>query len=258
MLSVATWNVNSIKARLAHVLQWCELCSPDVLALQETKTVDAGFPYDALAPLGYTQTVCGQPSYNGVAILSREAPREIVTAIPGFADAQRRVLGVAFERYFLLNLYVPNGSTVGSEKYAYKLGWLDALIAWLPALLETCPRLLVVGDFNIAPDDRDVHDPDAWRDQVLCSEPERERVRALQALGFRDLFRDFEAEAGHYTWWDYRAAAFRRNHGLRIDLAWGSPALAPLCRGVTIDRAPRKWEKPSDHAPVITRLELVE
>lgn len=256
MLSVATWNVNSIKARLDHVLQWCTQAAPDVLALQETKTVDAAFPHEALAPLGYVRTICGQPSYNGVAILSRSAPREIITALPDFADEQRRVLGVALDDFFLLNLYVPNGSTVGSEKYLYKLAWLDALLAWLPALLQAHPRLLVVGDFNIAPDDRDVYDPEAWRDQVLCSEPERARLRALADLGLRDVFRDFESDAGHYTWWDYRAGAFRRNHGLRIDLSWASPALLPHCRGISIDRTPRKWEKPSDHVPVVTQLDF--
>lgn len=255
MIDVATWNVNSIKARLDHVVQWCTDSVPDVLALQETKTVDAAFPCEALAPLGYHLSFSGQPSYNGMAVLSREAPREVVTALPDFVDEQRRVLGLAFERYFLLNLYVPNGSAIGTDKYAYKLAWLDALLAWLPRLLEAHPRVLIVGDFNIAPDDRDVHDPDAWRDQVLCSEPERARLQRLGALGFRDLFRDFEADSGHYTWWDYRAGGFRRNHGLRIDLAFGSAALAPHCRGVRIDRGPRKWEKPSDHTPVITRLE---
>ncbi len=256
MLSVATWNVNSIKARLEHVLRWCAEDAPDILALQETKTVDAAFPHEALAPLGYVQTVSGQPSYNGVAILSRRAPREVVTALPNFVDEQRRVLGAAFDDFFLLNLYVPNGSAVGTEKYAYKLAWLDALLAWLPDLLKAHAKLLVVGDFNVAPEDRDVHDPEAWRGQVLCSEPERARLQAMEALGFHDLFRDFEPEAGHFTWWDYRAGAFRRNHGLRIDLAWGSPALVPHCRGVSIERAPRKWEKPSDHAPVVTRLDF--
>ncbi|HMM76727.1 MAG TPA: exodeoxyribonuclease III [Gammaproteobacteria bacterium] len=256
MLSVATWNVNSIKARLNHVLQWCAQTAPDVLAIQETKTVDTAFPREALAPLGYVQTILGQPSYNGVAILSRSAPREIVTALPNFIDEQRRVLGVAFEEFFLLNLYVPNGSAVGTEKYAYKLAWLDALIAWLPEILKAHPKLLVVGDFNVAPEDRDVHDPDAWRGQVLCSEPERARIKAMEGLGLRDLFREFEPAGGHYTWWDYRAAAFRRNLGLRIDLALGSPALVPHCRGVSIDRAPRKWDKPSDHAPVLIRLDF--
>jgi exodeoxyribonuclease-3 len=254
--AIASWNVNSVKARLEHLLRWCAAHSPDVLALQETKTVDDGFPRGAFADLGYSVSLAGQPTYNGVAVLSREAPRAVVTEIPGFADAQRRVLGAEFAGFFLLNLYVPNGAAVGTDKYACKLAWLDALIAWMPALLERHPRLLVVGDFNIAPEDRDVHDPEAWRDQVLCSEPERTRLRSLQALGLRDGFRDFEPQPGCYSWWDYRAGAFRRNHGLRIDLALLSPAIAPLCRGVRIDREPRTWERPSDHAPVIVDLEL--
>jgi exodeoxyribonuclease-3 len=256
VLTVVSWNVNSVKARLDHVLQYCARHTPDILALQETKTVDAGFPRDAFAELGYEMSLAGQPSYNGVAVLSREAPREVVTDLPGFEDPQRRVLGAAFGDFFLLNLYVPNGSAVGTDKYAYKLAWLDALIAWVPRLLEAHPRLLVVGDFNIAPEDRDVHDPAAWRDQVLCSEPERARLGSLQSLGLRDAFRDFEQAPGLYSWWDYRAGAFRRNHGLRIDLALLSPALAPDCRGVSIDREPRTWEKPSDHAPVVVALEL--
>ncbi len=256
MLTVATWNVNSIKARLEHLVRWCESAQPDVLALQETKTVDAGFPFDALSMLGYHAEISGQPSYNGVAVLSRDAPREVVTAIPGFADEQKRVLGVQLPQLFLLNLYVPNGSAVGSEKYAYKLAWLDALLAWLPTLVASHERLIVVGDFNIAPDDRDVHDPTAWRDQILCSEPERERLRQLQALGLADTFRQFEPAGGCFTWWDYRAAGFRRNLGLRIDLTLASAALATHCRETVIDREPRAWEKPSDHAPVVAKFDL--
>jgi exodeoxyribonuclease-3 len=224
--------------------------------LQETKTVDAGFPFEALSMLGYHAEISGQPSYNGVAVLSRKVPAEVVTAIPGFADEQKRVLGVRLPQLFLLNLYVPNGSAVGSEKYAYKLAWLDALLAWLPELKARHEHLLVVGDFNIAPDDRDVHDPDAWRGQVLCSEPERARLRQLLDLGFVDTFRLFEDAGGCYTWWDYRAAGFRRNLGLRIDLNLASTALAARCRETVIDREPRSWEKPSDHAPVVARFEL--
>ncbi len=255
MLTVASWNVNSIKARLDHLVRWCEGARPDVLALQETKTVDANFPFDALSSLGYHAEISGQPSYNGVAVLSREVPLEVVTAIPGFADEQKRVLGVRLPQLFLLNLYVPNGSAVGSDKYAYKLAWLDALLAWLPELLAAHPRLLVVGDFNIAPDDRDVHDPAAWRDQILCSEPERSRLQQLLALGFKDTFRLFEAGDGCFSWWDYRAAGFRRNLGLRIDLCLASNSLASTCQSSQIDREPRGWEKPSDHAPVVTRFE---
>ena len=255
LFAVASWNVNSIKARLDHVQRWCGETRPAVLALQETKTVDQNFPAAALAELGYHLSFTGQPSYNGVAILSRDAPSEVVTALPGFADEQKRVIGVALPECFVLNLYVPNGSSVGSEKYAYKLAWLDALLDWLPKLLAVHPRLLIVGDFNVAPDDRDVHDPDAWRDQILCSPPERDRVQRILGLGFRDTFRLFEEASGHFSWWDYRAAGFRRNLGLRIDLALASPAMAGRCRQSRIDREPRRWEKPSDHAPVVAEFE---
>jgi len=254
VLTVASWNVNSIKARLDHLVNWCESARPDVVALQETKTVDAGFPFETLSTLGYHAEISGQPSYNGVAILSREAPQEVVTGIPGFTDEQKRVLGVRFQDLFVLNLYVPNGSAVGSEKYAYKLAWLDALLAWLPTLQAANQKLLIVGDFNVAPDDRDVHDPVAWRDQILCSEPERARIQQLLGLGFVDTFRMFEPAAGNFSWWDYRAAGFRRNLGLRIDLSLASTVLAANCVASVIDREPRGWEKPSDHAPVVTRF----
>ena len=254
MLTVASWNVNSIKARLEHLVNWCEGSRPDVVALQETKTVDAGFPFETFSTLGYHAEISGQPAYNGVAILSREVPQEVLTGIPGFQDEQKRVLGARFRELFVLNLYVPNGSAVGSEKYAYKLAWLDALLAWLPALLAANPKLLILGDFNVAPDDRDVHDPAAWRDQILCSEPERTRIQQLLGLGFVDTFRLFEQAAGTFSWWDYRAAGFRRNLGLRIDLGLASHALAANCVSSVIDREPRGWEKPSDHAPVVTRF----
>ena len=255
MFTAASWNVNSVKARLDHLLRWAGERQPDVLALQETKTVDAGFPQEALAPLGYHLTFAGQPSYNGVAVLSREAPTEVITALPGFADEQKRVLGVALPTCFLLNLYVPNGASVGSDKYAYKLAWLDALLAWLPTLLTEYPRLLVVGDFNVAPEDRDVHDPAAWREQVLCSGPERERVQKILNLGFVDTFRQFNQADDAFSWWDYRAAGFRRNLGLRIDLVLASTPLAAQCRAASIDREPRRWEKPSDHAPVLAEFD---
>ena len=251
MLTVASWNVNSIKARLPHLERWCAQVAPDVLALQETKTVDAGFPLQACQDLGYHATIAGQPSYNGVAILSRQSPLEVVRGIPGFADPQQRVLGVHLPELFVLNLYVPNGSAVGSEKYDYKLAWLDALLAWLPTLLAQHPRLVVVGDFNIAPEDRDVHDPVQWQDQILCSEPERARLRQLMSSGMVDTFRLFEPAGGCYSWWEYRAAGFRRNLGLRNDLALASQVLAATCVSSHIDREPRGWERPSDHAPVV-------
>lgn len=254
MLTIASWNVNSIRARLDHLRRWLGDNSPDIVALQETKTVDDDFPRAALEELGYHVTCCGQRSYNGVAVLSREPPRAIFTAIPAFEDEQRRVLGVVLDDLLVLNLYVPNGAAVGTDKYHYKLAWLDALIPWLESLLAAHPALVVLGDFNVAPDDRDVHDPEAWRGQILCSEEERARVHRMLALGLVDTFRLFEQEPGAFSWWDYRQGAFRRNRGLRIDLLLASPPLALRCLESTVDRAPRTWERPSDHAPVVARF----
>ncbi len=253
-MRVASWNVNSLRARLEHVTRWLGEDSPDFLALQETKVEDAVFPRTELEALGYHVTFAGQKTYNGVAILSREAPRQVVTDNPHFEDTQRRILGVKFEDFFLLDVYVPNGSEVGSEKYQYKLAWLEALRTWLAELLQTHPRLLLVGDFNIAPDDRDVHDPAAWHEKILCSTPERAAFRQFLDLGLRDTFRQHESEAGHFSWWDYRAGGFRRNQGLRIDLILASSPLAERCQASSIRRTPRTWEKPSDHAPVMAHF----
>ena len=256
MVTIASWNVNSIRARLGHLIRWIDLHPPDLLGLQETKIQDADFPREAFAERGYHLTVCGQRSYNGVAVLSRNAPLAVHTEIPSFDDPQRRVLGVAFSEVYLLNLYVPNGSAVGTDKYAYKLAWLDALAAWLPQLLAQYPSIVIVGDFNIAPADRDVHDPEAWRDQVLCSEPERARFGEILALGFADTFRLFDGGAGQFSWWDYRAGAFRRNRGLRIDLILANGHAAKQCREASIDRMPRTWDRPSDHAPVMAKFDF--
>lgn len=256
MRSIVSWNVNSVRARLDHVRRWIADAAPDVIALQETKTSDENFPRAELEALGYRLTISGQPAYNGVAVLSREAPRSVTTAIPDLKDEQRRVLGVEFADFYLLNLYVPNGAAVGSDKYYYKLAWLDALRAWLEVLCSRCAALVIVGDFNIAPEDRDVHDPEAWRGQILCSDAERVRLKQLCALGLVDTFRLFEQAAGHFSWWDYRAGAFRRNHGLRIDLILASAALASRCTAAHIDPAPRAWDKPSDHVPVAAAFDL--
>ncbi len=255
-MKIATWNVNSLNVRLPQVLDWLRDRQPDILALQETKLTDPDFPILDIANVGYQAVFAGQKTYNGVAILSRLPASEIVTDLPGLDDPQRRVLGATVGKVRVLNLYVPNGQTVGSDKYAYKLAWLDKLAAWLETELSRHARLVALGDFNIAPEDRDVHDPAAWAGHVLCSEPERAAFRRLLDLGLQDTFRLFEQAERSFSWWDYRAAAFRRNLGLRIDHLLASPALAATCTACQVDKAPRRLERPSDHAPVIAEFNL--
>lgn len=255
-IKIGTWNVNSLNVRLPHVLDWLRERRPDILALQETKLTDPDFPTLDIANAGYQATFAGQKTYNGVAILSRLPASEIVADLPGLGDPQRRVLGATIGGARVLNLYVPNGQAVGSDKYAYKLDWLEKLHAWLRDELARHPRLVVLGDFNIAPEDRDVHDSAAWTGQVLCSEPERAAFRRLLDLGFKDAFRLFPQEEHSFSWWDYRAAAFRRNLGLRIDHILVSPALAAVCTACQVDQAPRRLERPSDHAPVIAEFDI--
>lgn len=251
---IATWNVNSLRVRLPHVLQWLEANQPDVLAVQETKTVDEQFPLAEIEAAGYKAVFAGQKTYNGVAILSLLEATEVVTDIPGLDDPQRRILAATIGGVRIVNLYVVNGSEVGSEKYAYKLDWLAKVGAWLHAQAQQYPKLVVLGDFNIAPEDRDVHDPVAWQGKILCSELERQALQFMFALGLRDTFRQFEQAEKSFSWWDYRAAGFRRNQGLRIDLILASKALANTCQSCVIDREPRTWEKPSDHAPVVAEF----
>jgi len=253
-LKLATWNVNSLKVRLPHLLGWLASAQPDVVCLQETKTEDAGFPFAELAAAGYQALHNGQKTYNGVALLARSEPSEVLRALPGFEDAQKRFLAATIAGVRCICAYMPNGQAVGSEKYAYKLAWLDALARWLQDELERFPQLALLGDFNIAPEDRDVHDPQAWQGQVLCSEPERAAFRRFLDLGLVDAFRLFPQPEKSFTWWDYRMMAFRRNHGLRIDHILVSPRLAARCRACLIDVAPRKLERPSDHAPVIAEF----
>jgi exodeoxyribonuclease-3 len=253
-MKIASWNVNSLKVRLPHLREWLATAAPDVVALQETKTEDAKFPAEEIAALGYRCVFSGQKTYNGVAILAREQPRDVVTDIPGLDDPQRRILVASVAGVRVANLYVVNGQDVGSEKYAYKLAWLERVRAYLAEEIQRYPHLVVLGDFNIAPDDRDVHDPVAWHEQILCSTPERAALKSLLDLGLHDSFRLFESDGGNYSWWDYRQAAFRRNLGLRIDLVLASDALRTHCRASTIDRTPRTWERPSDHAPVVLEL----
>lgn len=244
-----------MNVRLPHVEQWLVEAAPDVLVLQETKQEDHKFPREALEAAGYQVAFSGQKTYNGVAILSRTPINDIITDIDGLDDPQRRILIGTIGDIRVVNLYVVNGQAVGSEKYAYKLDWLAKVTAHVAKELENHPNVVVLGDFNIAPDDRDVHDPVAWKDSILCSAPERDAFQAILALGLHDTFRMFHDEGGHYSWWDYRQAAFRRDMGMRIDLILASDALKARCVAATIERTPRTWERASDHAPVM--LELV-
>ncbi|HEY1725770.1 MAG TPA: exodeoxyribonuclease III [Steroidobacteraceae bacterium] len=255
-MQIATWNVNSLRVRLAQLLEWLAAHSPDVVALQETKLLDAAFPAAKIQAAGYQVVFNGQKTYNGVAILARSPLTESIIEIPGFDDQQRRVLAACCGGVRIVNLYVPNGHAPGSDKYQYKLRWLTALQAWLRRELTQFPRLLVLGDFNIAPEDRDVHDPEAWQGAIHVSEPERSALRTLLQLGLSDVFRQFEQPARSFSWWDYRAGAFRRNHGLRIDLILASAELAARCLGSHIDRSTRSGEGVSDHAPVLASFDI--
>ncbi len=253
-MKIATWNVNSLNVRLPHVLDWLAEHRPDALCIQETKMEDVKFPRAEIEAAGYRAWFSGQKTYNGVAILTRNEAVEIQMGIPGFADEQKRVLAATLDGVRVICVYVPNGQSVDSDKYRYKLDWLAALDRWLKEELARYPKLALLGDFNIAPDDRDVHDPAAWEGQVLCSEPERQAFRDLLALGLKDAFRLAEQPEKTYTWWDYRMNAFRRNLGLRIDHILLSDALAGAGASCTVDTAPRKLERPSDHAPVVAEI----
>ena len=254
MTSIATWNVNSLRVRMPHVLAWLQKTRVDVLAMQETKLVDPDFPRAELEGLGYDVRFCGQKTYNGVAVLSRWPCSDVVTDIPNFDDPHRRVLAVTTNGWRVINLYVPNGQAVGSEKYEYKLRWLAALREWLIAEAKAHEKLVVLGDFNIAPEDRDVHDPAAWVGSVHVSEPERQALRDVISIGLVDVFRQFEQPEKTYSWWDYRMFAFRRNRGLRIDLILASQVSAAACDSCTVDKEPRTLERPSDHAPVVANF----
>lgn len=255
-MKVATWNVNSLKVRLPQVLEWLENEAPDVLCLQETKLTDARFPVAELETLGYHAIYHGQPTYNGVAILSRNHSADAMCDWPDGGDGQARLCAATFGTIRVVNVYVPNGQSLESAKYPYKLQWLERLRKLLAQELERWPQLLLVGDFNIAPDARDVHDPEAWGEDILCSPPERAALAALLNLGLKDSWRQRHGDLQEWSWWDYRAAAFRRNKGLRIDLILVADALMPQVQDVRIDRAARAAERPSDHAPVCITLEV--
>ena len=255
-MKLATWNVNSLKVRLPHVVDWLKSAAPDVLCLQETKLEDKNFPLADIESLGYQATFSGQKTYNGVALISKSPARDVVNAIPDFADEQKRILAATFDGVRVICAYMPNGQSLDSDKYQYKLKWLAALRDWLATEITRYPKLALLGDYNIAPEDRDVHDPKAWEGNVLVSEPERAAFRAFIDLGLKDSYRLFKQPEKTYSWWDYRMMGFRRNHGLRIDHILLSDALAPSCTSCVIDKAPRKLERPSDHAPVIAELTI--
>lgn len=253
-MKLATWNVNSLKVRLPQLLTWLVREQPDVVCLQETKLEDHGFPRQEIEATGYHVCFAGQKTYNGVALLAREGPTEIVVGNPLCPDEQKRLLTATIRGICVVCAYVPNGQAVGSDKYAYKLEWLEGLARWVSERLAANPQLVVAGDFNIAPDDQDVYDPAAWAGQILCSDPERAAFRSLLGLGLKDSFRLFDQPAKSFSWWDYRMLGFQKNRGLRIDHILLSEALAVRCKAARISREVRKLERPSDHAPVIAEL----
>ncbi len=252
-MKLATWNVNSLKVRLPQVLDWLATAKPDTLCLQELKLEDRNFPLAEIEAAGYKAVFSGQKTYNGVAILARDLPVDVSVGIPGFADEQKRVIAATIGKVRVISAYFPNGQAVGSEKFAYKLAWLEALTRWLADELRRYPALALLGDYNIAPDERDAH-PD-WQEEIHVSAPERDAFRALTALGLTDAFRLFEQPEKSFSWWDYRMMAFRRNFGLRIDHILLSAELAARCTACSVDKAPRKLERPSDHAPVVADIE---
>ena len=253
-LKIATWNVNSLRVRLPHVQTWLTDVKPDVLVLQEIKMPNEDFPHGELADMGYKSVASGQRTYNGMAILSREDITDVVTDMPDFEDPQRRLLAATIGDVRILDLYIPNGESLTSDKYQYKLSWLSSLKDFIKQELTQHSNMLLLGDFNIAPADIDVHDPAEWEGSVLFSQPERQVFQDLLAMGFKDCFRELAPDEQVYSWWDYRMNAFRRNRGLRIDHILATGHMFASCQNCYIDKAPRKWERPSDHAPVVAEF----
>jgi len=255
-MQIATWNVNSVRARLERLLPWLDERSPDLVCLQETKCLDEVFPREAIESAGYHVETLGQKTYNGVALLSKSSPAEVLR---GFGDerfdGEARVIGASFGDWMVVDCYVVNGKEVGCEKYTYKLAWLDALRKFLVEHFPTREKVVVTGDFNVTFDDRDVFDPDKWRDKILCSEPERAALDAIVEEGYGDALRHFTQEGGIYTWWDFRTRGFRGNRGLRIDHFLLSESALKRCTGVEVDLEARDGPKPSDHAPVIATFQ---
>lgn len=253
-MKVASWNVNSLRVRLPHVIDWLQEHDPDVLGLQETKLPDHDFPADAFFDLGYDCRFSGQKTYNGVALIFRAdrvgQPENVVTRFESLEDSQKRILGASFGDVRIYNLYVPNGQAVDSEKFEYKQRWLAGLQQQIAGEVKEHKKIVLMGDFNIAPEDRDIHDPEIWAGKIMCSDVERQALSDIQKLGFKDLFRSFDQPENSYSWWDYRMGAFRRNNGLRIDLVLCTDPLVKTATTCQIDTAPRALERASDHAPV--------
>lgn len=255
-MKIASWNVNSLKVRLEHVLEWLDYEQPDVLALQETKTLDENFPVEAINDAGYQVVYSGQKTYNGVAILSKEKASDVIMDVPGLDDPQRRILGATISGVRVLCLYVVNGQEVDSDKYTYKLKWLEKVTKYIKADHKKHQNYVVLGDFNICHTDADVHDPVAWNDRIFCSAAERTALQDILDLGFSDTYRQFEQQPDSWSWWDYRGGNYNRNIGLRIDLILASQRMASQCQQSIIDAEPRSWERPSDHAPVVATFKI--
>jgi exodeoxyribonuclease-3 len=254
-MKIASWNVNSLKVRLEQVLKWSLQNLPDVLAIQETKLTDENFPKQAIEDAGFYVVYSGQPTYNGVAIISSSEATDVITDIDGLDDPQRRILAATIDDVRIINLYVVNGSEPNSEKYQYKLHWLEKVTEFIEKQIQEHEYVVVLGDFNIAPDDRDVYDPNYWRGKILCTDKERAKLENILDLGFDDSFRLLHDGAGYYSWWDYRMAGFQRNLGLRIDLILTNEAMSEMLTSAYIDKAPRAWERPSDHTPVVAEFD---
>lgn len=255
-MKIASWNVNSLKVRLEHLLEWVDFVQPDIVALQETKTIDENFPENELQEAGYHVVYSGQKTYNGVAILSKEKATDVTKDIPDLDDPQRRILAATIGDTRVLCLYVVNGQEIGSDKFDYKLDWLDKVTRFIEGEVSTYSKYVVLGDFNICHTDADVHDPVAWKDRIFCSQEERGALQSILDLGFVDSYRMFDQPEGSWSWWDYRGGNFNRDIGLRIDLILVSTALAEICTSSEIDKEPRTWDRPSDHAPVVATFTI--
>lgn len=254
-MKIASWNVNSLKVRLEQVLNWSQQNSPDVLAIQETKLTDENFPKQAIEDAGFHVVYSGQPTYNGVAIISSSEATDVITDVQGLDDPQRRILAATIDDVRIINLYVVNGSEPDSEKYQYKMHWLEKVTAFIEEQMQQYEYVVVLGDFNIAPDERDVYDPNYWRGKILCTDKERAKLEKILDLGFDDSFRLLHDGAGHYSWWDYRMAGFQRNLGLRIDLILTNEPMSEMLTSAYIDKDPRALERPSDHTPVVAEFD---